>query len=57
MIYCLIVVLGIALFIAWVAWEIVHAPLIKDFPLLGLDVDDVNEDNSIKNKEAKEISK
>lgn len=57
MTYIVLMIFGIIVFIAWIAWEIVHAPLIKDFPLLGLDIDDVNEDKNKKNKNAKEKSK
>lgn len=54
MTYVVLTIVGIIAFIAWIAWEMVHAPLIKDFPLLGLDIDDVNEDKNRKNKEAEE---
>lgn len=54
MTYTALITVGIIVFIAWIVWELVHAPLIKDFPLLGLDIDDVNEDKNRKNKEAEE---
>ena len=45
--WILAVEVGIAVFAAWITWEIIHTPLIKDFPLLGFDLDNAKDDENV----------